>query len=358
MAGVAFGHTSEYIFIVPILGFVFLVDIVSRQFNWAEWTRIAGMVIGSVILAGYYLIIFFSTFFHGYEPQYMAPDVAGMSLFATVTTPGMWLVLVVAVGLLIGLLMVRKHRVLQIGLMMFLIGFTNYVGTGKRGLETRYLWPVYLSVFIGLLLYAIGTKAAKQYLTLRTCAIASIVLTAILANHYYAEMGGPGILFKEGWNGMEWVAKSTPANATILYVYGDAYNQAAILFNTQRISDVIIVDDFVSMAQSGALRRRVKTESLFDHTNALPYRKGIFDFGFHWTEDNVQARGEMDLCGFEYYAFDKVSRIQGAAQYNQVIASHFVQNANFTKAYENEGVIILKNPNPGGDCLGNSTVQP
>ncbi len=358
MAAVAFGHTSEYIFIVPILGFMFLVDIASRRFDWAEWKRIAGMIVGSVILAGYYLIIFFSTFFHGYEPQYMAPDVAGMSLFVRVTTPGTWLVLVMAAGLLVGLLMLKKHRVIQIGLMMFLIGFTNYIGTGKRGLETRYLWPVYLSIFIGLLLYFVGTKVAKQYLTLRTCAIVSIVLTALLANHYYAETGGPGILFKEGWKGMEWVSKSTPKNATILYVYGDAYNQAAILFNTQRISDVILVDDFVSMAQSGALRRRVNTESLFDHTNALPYRKGLFDFGFHWTEDNVQARGEMDLCGFDYYAFDKVSRIQGAAQYNQVIASHFVTRANFTKAYENDGVIILKNPNPGGDCIANSTVQP
>jgi hypothetical protein len=356
MSAVAFGHTSEYIFIIPILGFMFLVDIASRQFNWAEWKRIAGMCIASAILAGYYLIIFFSTFFHGYERQYLTPESTGLSLFVSVTTPGTWLLLVMAAALLVGLMMLKKHRSLQIGIVLFLIGFTNYLGTGKRGLETRYMWPIYLSVFFGILLYFAITNIAKQKLALRTCAIISIILTAFLANQYYTEMGGPGILFKEGWQAMEWIAKETPKNSTVFYFYADGpSSQSALLFNTQRISDLLVTDEFISMARIGQLKRNIQAESLFDHTNSLPYRKGLFSFGFRWEENNVQARSQKDLCSYDYYEFDKVSRIPGAGEYNRVVADHFVTKANFTKAYENDGVLILKNPRPGGDCIVNAT---
>jgi hypothetical protein len=353
MGAVAFGHTSEYLFIVPLLGFMFLVDTASKAFRWAEWKRIAGMTLGSVIIAGYYLIIFVHTFLHDYQPQYLTPESTGLSQFVAVTTPGLFFALMISAGALIGLLMVRKHRVLQIGLVMLLIGFTNYIGIGKRGLETRYLWPVYLSVFFGLFIYVVLTNVLRQKASLRTCTFVSIVFTVLLANHAYTELNGPGLLFKEGWQAMEWVAQSTPQNASVLYVYGDAYSQAAVLFNTQRRSDVVLVEDYVAMAREGKLRRTVQTEKLFDHTNALPYRTGIFTFGFHQLEENVSARGPADLCSFDYYVFDKVSRVEGAAQYNLAIVQHLEQQAaKFTKAYENTGVIVLRNMHPGGDCLG------
>jgi len=370
MAAVAFGHTSEYLFIAPIIGFMFLLDAVSstikstsmlgngrvadmsRSFNWAEWKRIAGMVLGSAIIAGYYLIIFKGTFLHAYEPQYLTPDSTGLGMFVSVTTPGVWLAVLLAAGVALGVVMMRKHRVLQMGFVMLLIGFTNYLGTGKRGLETRYLWPIYLSVFLGLLLYFVFTNVLKRKLAPRTCAIISIVLIAVLAHQYYVPLGSPGMLIKEGWQGIEWVAHETPKDATVLYVYGDAYSQAAILFNTQRMTDIILIDDYAAMAQAGQFKRTVQTERLFDHTNALPYRKGLFSFGFHQTEDAVQARGPTDICTFDYFVLDKVSRTPAAAQFNLAIAQFLQTTANFTKAYENPGVLVLKNPHPGGECLG------
>lgn len=352
MSAVAFGHTSEYIFIVPLLGFLFLIDAGSRAFKLAEWKRIAGMALGSVLIAAYYLVIFKGTFLHDYQPQYLTPESTGLSIFVSVTTPGMLLALVVAAGAVLGALMVRRHRVLQIGLVMLLLGFTNYVGTGKRGLETRYLWPIYLSVFFGLLIYFILTSLLKQKLSVRVCAIISIVLTALLANQYYTETSSPGLLSREQWQAMDWIADKTPKDASVLYVFGDPYNQAAVLFNVRRNTDVIMVDDYVAMAKGGQLRREVQTERVFDHTGDIAYRTGPLAFGHYVNTPDFAARGPRDLCGFDYYVLDRVSRAQGAAEYNMAIAQHFQQKANFTKAYENPAVLVLRNPSPGGGCLG------
>lgn len=351
MAAVAFGHTSEYIFIVPVLGVMLLIDIASKSFRLQAWKRIAGMAFASVLIAAYYLIIFKGTFLHDYQPQYLTPESTGLSAFVSVTTPGILLAVVVAVGAVLGAIMVRKHRVLQISLFMLLLGFTNYVGTGKRGLETRYLWPIYLSVFFGLLIYSILTNVRKQNLSPRACAIISIVLTVALGSHYYTDVSGAGLLSREGWQGMEWIAHETPPNASALYVYGDAYGQAAVLFNVRRNTDVILVEDYVAMAQSGQLRRTVQTERVFDRTGDITYRTGPLTFGHYVNTPDFAARGPRDLCGFDYYVLDKVSRISGAAQFNTMIAESLRTTGNFSTAYENPGVLILLNPRPGGDCL-------
>ncbi len=361
LTAIAFAHTSEYIFAAFVLAAVAVLLVVKsyktlfKHFGksefFSEWKRVVLAGLASVLIATYYLIIFKGTFLHDYQPQYLTPESQGLSLFVSVTTPGIWLTIAVAAGALIGLLMLYKHRVLQISWVLLLIGFTNYIGTGKRGLETRYLWPVYLSVFFGLLVYVILTTVLKQKLSTRVCAIISIALIALFANHYYAEVGGPGLLSKESWQGMDWIDQHTPKDANVLYVYGDAYSQAAVLFNVRRDADVILVEDYAAMAQGGQLRRTVQTERVFDHTGDTSYRTGLLAFGHYVGTPDFAARGPRDLCGFDYYVFDKVSRNPGAVQYNAAIADHFEQAANFTKAYENSGVLILKNPDKGGDCL-------
>lgn len=359
LSAVAFAHTSEYFFagfaIAAILVFQIIRSCRAGAFKisefWNEWKGVVLSGIVSIIIAGFYLLIFVQTFLHDYQPQYLTPESQGLSLFVSVTTPGVLLSLSVLAGIVLGVLMMFRHRAVQIGLVMFLIGFTNYVGTGKRGLETRYFWPVYLSIFIGLLAYFVLSRLSRQRLSLRVCAITGIILTVLLANNYYQDVSGPGLLSKESWQGMEWLAKNTLKNASVLYVYGDAYGQAAVLFNTRRNSDVILLEDYAAMAQKGQLKRVVRTERVFDHTADIPYRTGLLAFGFYKDSPGFVSRGESDFCGFDYYVIDKVSRLPGAVQFNTIIAQGLEQKANFSRAYENAGVLVLRNPLPGGDCV-------
>jgi hypothetical protein len=149
---------------------------------------------------------------------------------------------------------------------------------------------------------------------------------------------------------MRWVATETPKDAKVLYFFGDAYGQAGVLFNTLRLTNVILADDYVAMAQSGQLRRIVQTERVSDRTNSYPYRKGLFSFGFHLTEDKVEIRGPDDICDFDYHVLDTASGIQGVGQFNTAIAERLQQN-NFTIAYKNDRTLVLKNQQPGGECF-------
>ncbi len=351
MMTIAFGHTSEYIFGIWFIGFILIIDILSKRFSLAQWKKTTAMVCGSVLLAAYYLVIFAGTFLHDYEPQYYTPATPGLSQFVSLTIIPLWLVLLVVLGLIIGIIFMNKQRVVQAGLFFLLVGFTNYIGTGKRGLETRYMWPITLSVFLGIALYTLIIKYVPSRFSSRaTCAL-SIGLTIFFANTFLVPMGGPGLLSQESWNAMRWIATETPQHATVLFMYGDAYNQAGTLFNSERWTDVILLEDFIAMAQSGKLRREIKTERLFDHTNALPYRKGIFSFGFHQTENNIQARGTSDICDYDFYVFDTVSRIQGAKEFNLAIANKLKEH-DFIVAYENSGSLVLHNSHVGGECIG------
>lgn len=361
LAAVAFAHTSEYVFagfvLATVLAFAIARsgrELLRERFASplvAEWKPVILAGLASFAIALPYLIIFVQTFMHDYQPQYLSPESQGLSLFVSVATPGLWLALALAAGAVIGIVLLPKHRVLLISTIMLLIGFTNYVGTGKRGLETRYFWPVYLSVFFGLLLYVVLKNVLKNRLSTRACALISIALIAALGSHYYADVSGAGLLSREGWQGMEWIARETPLNASALYVYGDAYGQAAVLFNVRRNTDVILVEDYVAMAQAGGLRRTVQTERVFDHTGDIAYRTGLFTLSHYKDTPDFAARGPRDLCGFDYYVLDKVSRIPGAAQFNTAIAQSLTSTGNFSTAYENPGVLILRNPQPGGDCL-------
>lgn len=364
LSSVVFAHTSEFIFSFFVLGFLLLIEVfrlIVGRTSIEEiheivrrWRRHIGIAAGAVfIVIIYYLIIFGQSLIHdfGSIDKVLSPDAPGLGMFVKVTTPGIWLAITIAIGAIIGIFLLTKHRAIQYALVMLIIGFSNYFLTGKRGLETRYLWPVYLSILLGIVIYFLISNILKQKLSTRVCAIISIVLIALFAYNYYVEVSGPGLLSKESWEGMDWIGKATPENSTVLYVYGDAYNQAAVVFITRRIPDVILVEDYASMAQSNQLRRTIQTEHVFDHTGDVPYWTSWPIIGNYLKTGDFVGRGPSDLCGFDYYVLDKVSRAQGAAQYNMALAQHFQQRANFTKAYENPGVIILKNPAPGGDCL-------
>ena len=59
--------------------------------------------------------------------------------------------------------------------------------------------------------------------------------------------------------------------------------------------------------------------------------------------------GKKDICGFDYYVFDKVSRQPVFAQYNLLVASE-LQSKGSVKVFENPVLIVMKN-SKGADCI-------
>ena len=100
------------------------------------------------------------------------------------------------------------------------------------------------------------------------------------------------------------------------------------------------------------LRRMVKTEPFVINDQHILYRKSLFSFGRYADELNITIYpAPFDICDYEYYVLDKVSAYQPAiAQVNVHFANIFTNN-NLTLEYQNNHLVILKNHNPGVECL-------
>ena len=58
----------------------------------------------------------------------------------------------------------------------------------------------------------------------------------------------------------------------------------------------------------------------------------------------------MDICKFDYFIFDKVSRIPVLAQYNMLIANDLVKDGS-QPVFQNDAIVVLKNTKVGDDCI-------
>jgi hypothetical protein len=58
------------------------------------------------------------------------------------------------------------------------------------------------------------------------------------------------------------------------------------------------------------------------------------------------------VCNFDYYVFDKFSSYAPPlAQYNIAVRKIMIDSGYFEEVYKNDLVSILKNNNPGADCI-------
>ena len=66
---------------------------------------------------------------------------------------------------------------------------------------------------------------------------------------------------------------------------------------------------------------------------------------------SAELSGKKDICSFDYYVFDRSSRQPVLAQYNLLIASELQDDGSAAKVFENQVSVIMKNNNPGADCI-------
>ena len=140
--------------------------------------------------------------------------------------------------------------------------------------------------------------------------------------------------------------------AKVYFFYGDAYNQDAILRNSERAHAVVTPEEFIEALQNKTIKRIYQTDSPADHGAGMPYFKSLLKIGLRLKEeqDYWLMQPNIDVCLFDYFVFDKASRQQALAQYNLLIASQMLKK-NADIAFENGMVVVLKNNNVGGDCI-------
>jgi len=241
---------------------------------------------------------------------------------------------------------------------MLLAGYTNYAGFDLRAFQVRFFWPIYLSVFFGFALYKLSKMAIKKWNILHSAILSSVLivlltgLIKIPSVHQYEKLSTPGIMNPYHWEILNWFPKNTDENAKLYFFYGDIYSQDALLRNSKRIHYQVEPEDIINAINNKEIRREYITELPGDGGGGTVYRQSFFRFK-NYVEEKPREYfyGEMDICTFDYYIFDKVSRQPVLAQYNLLVASELLQKDFISKVFENPVSIILKNNKPGADCI-------
>ena len=327
-------------------------------FDIKQSKGIALAVIIALVLSSYPLLIFSAGWgkFSGIRPfsvELPSEWNSGRSV-VPLTDFSKIVLIVIVIGMVFALLIKERVNVaVPAGFYMLLIGYGNYFGLSNRAFQTRFFWPVYLAVFFGLALYQLVKFVPKGYRQLSSLAITLILLFAFL-NLFYEKQASPGLMDPYHWESLSWVRENTDKNAKVFYFYYDNYYQSALLWTSERLAFLIDRNDYIDGLQKGIIKRDYISTLTSSSDTRFIYKKGLFSFGYHQDEDKLETRKQRDICSFDYYIFDMLpqfSSIPELTKYNALIRDKFIEK-DMEELFNNQVVSILKNNNPGADCIG------
>lgn len=379
--GTAMTHTSETIFLAMLIGLMFLL----AAAKWLPKKKIDGikviasekkqLILGLIIAAS--VTLYFWPMFIGIWvkalPYRFTIEVTSASFPAATVFPTDYGFM--SIALLLGiaataLFMVQKRQELGnvlnsklfplfFSLFMLMAGYGTYAGFGLRSFQLRLAWPLLLAPLAAFGTYQLIRIAVVPFLrnilrnTARTifyAAVAAMLSIGVIASYY--EPPSSGGIGADRWNAMRWIADGTPSNATVYVLYSHAFSQTSTLYSTERKTYFLEFPNFASIINQivadGTFNRMTPVTIPSDSGPGFPYRTGLLSFGRHIS--TTETSDTVDICSVQYYLIDKAFAEQALAQANLFLMQQFLK-ANMTVEYDSQSAAVLKNNNPGGDCI-------
>ena len=362
MGALALSHTSELLYGVVLVTLFGLYLLLTKQLTRRFVIGVMYAAAISTALAFYNLLIFIQSFqvINPYTFS-VSKDWGGTPIFL-ITDFGI-LLIVMAVGIVAGLLMFRKAALpVLFGLLMLGIGYTNYIGFGIRAFQPRLFWPVYFMFFFGMGIYFLLRFIPEKMRALSGFGVAGVFLLIFSGSltvplvPAYNEVKSPGLMDVWHWDAFQWISKNTPPDSNIYFFYGDIYNQDALLRNSKRTHGQVVPEELIALIQNQSIKREFWTEMPADHGAGMPYWDSFLKIKLHMREDreDIVHQPIQDICRFDYFVFDKASRQEAFAQYNILIANEMIGKG-ASVAFQNDLIVILRNNAKGGDCIEERT---
>jgi len=369
LVGMFLTHTSEFVFGIIFLTIFFGVKLLIKQLKFRDVKTMffAGIIFS--IVTFYYIIIFLNTWAVAQHYSFKVQPVWEGNPGFYIAGFGLLLIPII-IGIIFS---TKKMKYLHVAfiaaLAMLLSGFTNYIGFDVRAFQIRFFWPLYLSIFFGFGLYILLKLIIKKWNFIHITSIFVVLLfifsgtvnlpaiarTDIQQIPYIPQMNletSRGIMNPVHWEALQWLSKNTEKEATIYFFYGDIYSQDALLRNSKRTHYQVDPENFISTLQNREIKRNYISELPGDSGGNIMKRESFFEFtNLAETKPREFFFGSKDICQFDYYVVDKVSRQQVLAQYNLLIAQNLLNKTYINLVFENQIVVILKNDNPGDDCI-------
>ena len=356
-------HSSE-----AILGFLFIIFFLlitlyeKNKFKDRLKTSIFAGIISFIIIA-YYLFIFQNTWAKGQSYSFSVVKAAGGSPTVQMAMFSIFAIIILA-GLIIAFILLfqkKSHIATTAAIFFMIMGYTNYIGFHSRAFQIRYLWPIYLSIFIGIPLYY-GLKAISKKWNIHYSYVISILLLLLLLNTFgvasslslphYEKFSSPGMMDPFHWDAYQWIDQNTPEDAKVLFLYGDQFGQTNYILSVKRVPYKIDENDFLTTLQTNPEQRDYLINIYGDNVNWYPYWGGFLKVNYHLKETDEFRHGQrFDICDFDYYIYDKVSRDERIPPFNKLITDKF-RVSGMEDVFTNQVVGVMKNNNRGENCVG------
>jgi hypothetical protein len=237
IASLFLGHPPQVLFGVAYLFLYFIIKFLKeKKISKNTIIFLSLAIVLSLLISAFYINIFQNTI-NKVSPLKLGaltPDAPGnrfvffsdFKLFSYV----------IILGLIISFLIKNKEALFPAIFMLF-IGFTNYI-LDKRGIETRFMWPIFLSGLIGLAIYKFIPKKRKlsNIITIAT----TVIISILILNFYYTPQLTKGsIVNYDQWEALSYMNQNSPERSKILFFYGNPYDQLATTGQTKRLNYII-----------------------------------------------------------------------------------------------------------------------
>lgn len=378
LAGTIMTHTSEALFFGILVAILFLLMTIPELAR----NRVQGIknilkenkrflaAIGVAMLLSLYFLPMFTGIWLKMQPYRFSVETVSASFPAATVYPADFgfMLLVLIAGIISALLFFAQKKgeghsliespmrfTLIFSCFMLLAGFGTYAGFGLRAFQVRLFWPIFLAPLAGFgtyqLLRPLLARLGKNASPLLAVAIITALLSTGVVARYYAPPS-TGSMSQFHWEAMNWISENTPKDARVYVLYSQVYSQTSVLYNTERISYFLELNNYnkiiQDLGQNGSFEREHYVTAAADSGAGLPYRKSLLSFGRH----TGFLGGQFDICYANYYIVDKAfgENQQVLGQVNTLLLQKLLK-ANATLEYQNQWLAILKNKNVGGDCI-------
>jgi len=362
ITGIIYTHISELIYIVGFIGFFLGFRVITKNATKDMFKNIILAGIITIIMSAYFILLFRLSVGAGIvgdsiinvNKPYLGELHGGIPV-VDIKSFGILFILIIF-GMLISLKQFKSmHISFLAGFYMLFVGYSNYLGgtIGNRGMQNRYFWPLYFAVFFGICIYFLVKLIFKNWKKVYSICL-SILLLIPLVGFNYSKPGSYSIIEKERLNGLSWFHSNSPKDAKVFFFYGDPYSQTSILWLTKRTAYLVQTEDYIRALNEKKIKRSYLSR---DVAGFLFHRTSFLTSG-DYTEEYKNEFGvrERDICNYDYFVFDKVSRQPELAQFNMIMASKLAENENIEVVFSNNIMVILENKKPEADCIEEQTI--
>lgn len=237
----------------------------------------------------------------------------------------------------------KQRKIFVLFSLLFLVFLLSNAGFG-RVYQFRLVWPLVVSVFIGLALYAPLDRIAS----LKAGALPSILLffASLLLLFYSGFLNPPqgdfSILSGELWSAYRYIAADTPQTAKVLII-DPALTQPMVVLHTMRYTRYLDSASFLEMARGNTPVSEKETKVMcLMNPNFGGTRKGFRIIPGNVTIETACRDKKTKTCEFDYIVVNKMVKSNEEAGLLNGFLSE-ISRANYDVLENGQQALLLKN---------------